>query len=189
MPSNFNCLIKTVLDKSESKNWKDAVTEWEIEDCQEDCSCSTECICGKEGLRYLFTIHNIVNGNRLFPIGSSCIKKFGVAGLNEETSLWEKEFQLYDAVATSSFIDLKGGLFSRKLLKKLYDEGAFAPSDYNDHYPYKDYKFLLDMFNKREMTSGQSKRCAAIILSSIKPFILRKLRAKKIAKAQKHENQ
>ena len=88
MSSNNDNLIKEVLDNSESKNWIDAVKEWEIIDCEEDENCSTYCICGKEGLRYLFTIKNTINNNELYPIGSSCIKKFGVEDLYSEASLW-----------------------------------------------------------------------------------------------------
>ena len=41
-------LIMTVINNSESDNWQEAVTEWEIYDCEEDASGSEECICGKE---------------------------------------------------------------------------------------------------------------------------------------------
>ena len=60
MSSNYDNLIKEVLEKSESKNWTDAVKEWEIVDCEEDENRSNYCICGKEGLRYLFTIKNTI---------------------------------------------------------------------------------------------------------------------------------
>ena len=60
-------LIATVIDYSESNNWESAVTEWEIYDCEEDESNSETCICGKENIRYLYTIRNILNGNELFP--------------------------------------------------------------------------------------------------------------------------
>ena len=176
MSSNYDNLIKEVLDKSESKNWTDAVKEWEIIDCEEDEKCSTYCVCGKEGLRYLFTIRNTKNNNELHPIGSSCIKKFGVKDLYSEASLWEQEFKLYNAIANDSFISLKNGLFSRKLLHKLYVEGAFKPTSYNNYTPYNDYKFLKEMFNKRELSDKQEKRCTAIILNSIKPFIKEKLK-------------
>ena len=69
----FNKLIQTVIELSESDSWEDAVTEWLIEDCEEDEMCKGTCICGKEKLRYLFTIRNTYNQNILFPIGSSCI--------------------------------------------------------------------------------------------------------------------
>lgn len=176
MSSNYNNLIEKVIDKSESNNWNDAVKEWEIYDCVEDENHSTNCICGKEGLRYLFTIRNKINNNELFPIGSSCIKKFGVEDLYSEASIWEQEFKLYDAISKNNFISLKSGLFSRKLLRKLYDDGAFKPTSYNDNNPYNDYQFLLKMFNKREPSEKQLKRCTAIILNSIKPFIKQKLK-------------
>ncbi len=176
MSSTYDNLFKEVLEKSESKNWKYAVNEWEICDCDEDETCSTQCICGKEGLRYLFTIRNIINNNKLYPIGSSCIKKFSVDDLYSEANLWEQEFKLYNAISNNSYISLKNGLFSRKLLFKLYEEGAFKPTSYNNNEPYNDYEFLLDMFNKREISEKQNRRCTAIILNSIKPFIKSKLK-------------
>ena len=172
----YERLFKEVIDASESKEWAKAVQEWEVYDCDEDETCSTNCICGKEGLRYLFTIYNEINGNKLFPIGSSCIKKFGVSELYENASLWEKEFELYHAIEKNKFITLKDGLFSRKLLYKLYQDGAFKPTPFNGNNPYNDYKFMLDMFNKREPTDKQMKRCTAIILNSIKPYIKQKLK-------------
>lgn len=69
-------LIVRVINASEADNWENAVQEWEIVDCEEDEDLSESCVCGKEELRYLFTIRNVYNGNLLFPIGSSCIKPF-----------------------------------------------------------------------------------------------------------------
>lgn len=176
MSTYSEALISKVIELSEALNWEDAVHEWEVYDCEEDENCSTNCICGKEGLRYLFTIHNLINDNYLFPIGSSCIKKFGVSEMYTEASLWEQEFELYHAIENNSFITLKDGLFSRKLLYKLYEDGAFTPNVYNNFNPYNDYKFLLDMFNKREPSEKQMKRCTAIILGTIKPYIKEKLK-------------
>ena len=75
--SNHIRLMETVVSKSYSKKWDEAVLEWEIINCEEDSSLSSYCICGKDSLYYLFTIRNARNGNILYPIGSSCIKKFG----------------------------------------------------------------------------------------------------------------
>ena len=50
--------MMTVIRSSESDNWKDAVVEWDIDDCEEDLSCSSECVCGKENIKYLYTIRN-----------------------------------------------------------------------------------------------------------------------------------
>lgn len=55
--------INTILENSIGNDWESAVMEWEIEDCIEDEELKSSCICGKENLRYLFTIHNIYNHN------------------------------------------------------------------------------------------------------------------------------
>ena len=99
-------LIQRVLDESESNTWNEAVLEWVIDDCEEDNSLQSSCICGKEELRYLFTIRNVRNGNTLFPIGSSCIKKFDRDDLNEEVSIQEKLFKLFHAIEDGNFITL-----------------------------------------------------------------------------------
>ena len=132
MPSSyFKRLMKKVIDKSESNNWEDAVQEWCIIDCQEDEYCSEICICGKEDLRYLFAIQNTNNKNILFPIGSSCIKRFGRQDLKDETTIYEQMFRLVHMARNREFISFTSDLFSRKLLKYLYKKGAFD-THYND---------------------------------------------------------
>ena len=166
-------LICKVINKSESDNWDDAVMEWEIIDCEEDESCSEMCICGKENIKYLYTIKNIYNANILFPIGSSCIKKFDRKDLREKTTLMEAQFKLLHAVEKNQFLTLSTDLFTRRLLLWLYEEGAFN-SKYNNFKGEVDYNFMLKMFNKRnkdDITVAQRKKIAAILLNSIKPFL------------------
>ncbi len=169
-----NNLIQKVLDESESNTWDDAVQEWVIDDCEEDDELQSSCICGKEDLRYLFRIRNYINGNTLFPIGSSCIRKFNRKDLNEEVNVKEKLFKLFHAIEDGSFITLSPEFFSRKLLKYLYNEGAFLANRYNDFNPEKDYDFMLKMFNKRDkdsITEKQQKKINAIIITSIRPYL------------------
>lgn len=180
MPSTFEQLKRVVLEKSYSKNWTTAVLEWEITDTDEDESCSSSCVCGKENIRYLYTIENTKTNETLFPIGSSCIRKFDRSDLNNQTSLIEQLFRLYHAVEENKFISLSNELFSRKLLKYLYDEGAFL-SDNEDYDEEENYEFLLKMFNKREkeaITQGQDRKIKAIILNNIKPFVQKRLKSK-----------
>ena len=54
------------------------------------------------------------------------------------------------AVESNEFIELTSEYFTRKLLRYLYDNDAFEPNQYNGFIAYKDYQFLLDMFNKRK---------------------------------------
>ncbi len=171
-------LIQRVLDESESNTWNEAVLEWVIDDCEEDNSLQSSCICGKEELRYLFTIRNVKNGNTLFPIGSSCIKKFDRDDLNEEVSIQEKLFKLFHAIEDGSFITLSPEFFSRKLLRYLYDEGVFLANEYNNYDPEIDYEFMLKMFNKRDKTSitlNQQRKINAIIMTSIRPYLVEQL--------------
>lgn len=171
-------LIQAVLTLSEANDWKSAVAEWYLDDVEEDENLEESCVCGKEHLRYFFTIRNVLNNNTLYPIGSSCIKKFNRADLNEEVSAKEQLFKLLHAIENNSFLTLSTEFFSRKLLLYLYELGAFEATQYNDFEPHNDYKFLLDMFNKRNRTDKQNKKATAIILSLIRPFLQEVLKDK-----------
>jgi len=182
-------LIKVVIDSSEAATWKLAVLEWNIVDCEEDEELESSCVCGKENLRYLFTIENNINGNALFPIGSSCIRKFDRGDLNEVATIREHLFKLLRAIESGGHILLSPKYFSRKLIAYLYDNGVFRANCYNDFNPHNDYCFLLDMFNKRDKASvsqSQNRKIDAIILNSIKPFLRNMLLSK--IKKKNYEN-
>lgn len=174
----YKNLISAVLEHSDSSDWQSAVLEWSIEDVVEDETLSESCVCGKENLRYLFTIRNTINGNLLYPIGSTCIKKFERSDLNELVSVKEQLFKLLHAIENNNFITLSSQYFSRRLLRYLYDNDAFEPTPYNQYEPYNDYQFLLDMFNKNKRSANQEKKATAIILNSIKPYLQRLLKNK-----------
>jgi len=182
--SYFINLMQTVIDLSVADDWYSAVEEWYLYDVEEDEFREESCVCGKEKLLYLFTIRNENNGSTLFPIGSSCIKKFERSDLNEEVAAKEQLFKLLHAIENNEFLSLTSNLFTRKLLLYLYEIGAFAPTAYNRYDPENDYRFMLDMFNKRNrMTVRQESKTTAIILSAIKPF-LKKMLDDKIRKTR-----
>ena len=167
--SYYQNLIKSVIEASESDIWEEVVQEWEIFDCEEDDTCSSECICKHEGLKYLYTIRNDNNGNILFPIGSSCIKKFGRDDLDEEIAIKEKMFSLFHAVEKHERIELSAKYFSKKLLYYFYE---------ND-----DYEFLLKMFrktNKSDITEAQHRKIRALIVNSILPYLRSELKFRKV---------
>jgi diphthamide synthase subunit DPH2 len=162
------------MDCSVATDWESAVLEWEVFDCEEDEDLQAACICGKEELRYLFTIRNILNGNLLYPIGSSCIKKFERDDLDDDVAIKEQLFKLLHAIENNEFITLSSDLFSRKLLGYLYDEDVFQANSYNRFNPEVDYEFLLKMFNKRHkdsISTMQQRKISAIIMSSIRPYL------------------
>lgn len=147
----YDKLNRVILENSNSKLWNVAVREWEILDVEEDSSQSEACICGKEDLKYLFTIGNQLNGNTLYLIGSQCIKKFDHVDLNDEISVKKQLFELLHAVENNKFLRLSSEFFTRKLLRYLLDIGAFKATQWND------YSFMLDMFNKKTRTEKQEK--------------------------------
>ncbi|MGM0172622.1 hypothetical protein IGJ39_002775 [Enterococcus sp. AZ140] len=177
--SYHKVLTKKVIEQSKSSMWKEAVLEWEIEDIIEIVTEEASCICGKENIRYLYTIKNNKNSNILFPIGSSCIKKFDREDFNSIVSTQEKLFKLLHAVRDSKFITLDSEYFSRNLLEYLYEENVFTPNEFNNCDGENDYNFMLKMFNQRKDPSNkQQKKITAIILNSIKPFIEERLNNK-----------
>ena len=174
----YENLIKAVIDASVADTWDLAVLEWEIVDCTEDDSVSSQCVCKHEGLRYLYKIRNTNNKNILFPIGSTCIKKFGRNDLDEELSVMEQMFSLLHAVERHERIELSSKYFSRKLLEYLYDKDVFVPNKFNDFDGYNDYEFLLKIFNKvnkADISEAQHRKTMAIIKNSILPYLRSKL--------------
>ena len=178
--SSFEQLVKVVLSKSVSKRWEDAIKEWDLYDTDEDECASSVCVCGKTGIRYLHRIKNSINNKTIYPIGSCCIKKFNRADLNEKITVKEKLFKLYHAVEQKEFLNLDTEIFSRKLIKYLYKEGAFD-SDNPNYSSESNYNFFLDMFNKRnkeEITEPQHSKIRAIMIKNIIPFVRKQLAGK-----------
>lgn len=175
-------LIIPIVDASLSDKWEEAVLEWDIIDCEEDKKAETQCMCGHEGIRYLFHIRNRFTGREFDPIGSECIKKFGRKDLSSEVDVQERLFRLYEAMTTDVRITLDSTYFSRKLLMYLLDDDAFRPTQYNGNDGANDYQFLLDMFNRRDkdsISSAQERKINAILAFSIRPYLSAKLAAKR----------
>lgn len=169
-------LIRCVLNNSRSSIWKEAVEEWDIVGWDEDETCCSKCICGKEEIKYLYTIRNRETYRVLEPIGSRCIEKFKRQDLNYQVRINQKLFQLMHAIESNEYIELNSNLFSRKLINYLYQEGAFD-NPYNSYDGQYDYEFFIKMFNKKsEPTYRQKKKIDAIILNSIKPYLIEILR-------------
>lgn len=164
-------LINAIVDNSESTEWESAVQEWSMTACRIDSSCSSQCVCGQERIKYLFEITNFLNRNILFPIGSRCINKFGRKDLDEQVDVYEQMCRLLEAVKAGEYIALDSKLFSKKLIKYLYEHGVFQATSYNLNNSYNDYKFLIDMFGKRNPpTVHQQKKINALIIQNIIPY-------------------
>ncbi len=164
--------ILKVLKLSDSNEWEEAKDEWEIDDYEVDPNCSSECICGHQGIKFLYTIKNTINGNIVNPVGSSCVKKFERDDFDYSVLINESYLKIIKAVENKEFLSLKGGLFSRKLINYLYEKEVFKPSKFNGYDSEKDRDFLIDMFNKKkELTENQEKKVRGLIGFQIVPYI------------------
>lgn len=140
-------LIGTVIGLSVADDWEGARREWEIVGCEVDETHSATCVCGKEGLRYVYTIANTETGETLSPIGSSCIKKFEQSDMDEELAGWQQAIKLMEEAARigkEDYVHLHSGSYSRN---------------------------LLDMFNGGFCSEAQERKCQAIIMQSIYPWL------------------
>ena len=167
------------MEASVSPDWESAVHEWDIIDCEEDEDLEGICVCGKENLRYLYEIRNCRNDNILWPVGSCCIRKFGRDDLKDQATIQEQLFRLLHAIRDRKRIELTTEFFSRKLLRYLYEDNAFPPTEYNDGDGWYDYNFLLDIFNRHdEVTERQERKVNGIIAYSLRPYLEKKLHGK-----------
>lgn len=172
-----NLLSKVMKLSEDRSSWENAVREWEIFDHEEDETATSSCVCGKEGLRYLFTIKNDINGNKIFPIGSVCINKFGREDLDSQTTVLEKLYKLHHAIEDGQYITLTSDYFSRNLLKYLYDNDVFVPNQYNNNDGFNDYNFLLKMFNRRnkDSSSEREERKVKALIMVIRNYLLKNI--------------
>lgn len=151
-------LIGTVIGLSVADDWEGARREWEIVGCEVDETHSATCVCGKEGLRYVYTIANTETGETLSPIGSSCIKKFEQSDMDEELAGWQQAIKLMEEAARigkEDYVHLHSGSYSRKLLYFLYEQDAFRPTKYNGGF----------------CSEAQERKSQAIIMQSIYPWL------------------
>lgn len=164
-------LPQEVLQRSRSEYFAEATQEWDITGRAEDSQASSYCVCGKHGLRYLFEVTNRETGATLYPIGSTCIEQFEREDLTQEVAFTQSKFRILHA-AQQGTLELRGGLFFRRLLAHLYEEGCFQPNKFNGFDAHKDYQFLVDMFNKRsEPSEKQQGKIWALLHRGIVPHL------------------
>ncbi len=175
--SNWN-LPKEVVALSCANDFESARYEWDLVGRSVDPEASQNCICGKEGLKYLFTIRNHMTGKELYPIGSSCIELFEREDFNHQTSIAKQLYAVLAEYKETGTLKLNGGSMNKAVLKQLYDDGCFKPSQYNGGNPEADYKFLVDMFNKRnDPTDAQRRKIWALLNRTIAPYLQQTLDA------------
>lgn len=173
--SNWN-LPKEVVDASLADDFEAARHEWDLVDRNIDPTSSQNCVCGKEGLKYLFTIRNRETGAELYPIGSSCIELFGRRDLDQQVGIIKQMYEVLAEYRETGSLRLNGGAITRAVLRQLYEEGCFVPNSFNGHNPEADYQFLVDMFNRRNDPSKKQQGKIWVLLNkTVGPYLERTL--------------
>ena len=173
--SSWN-LPREVVALSCADDFESARYEWDLVDRGIDPTSSQICVCGKEGLKYLFTIRNRETGAKLYPIGSSCIELFGRKDLDQQTNIAIQMYAVLAEYREIGSLKLNGGALTKAVLKQLYEEGCFTPTSFNKGNPETDYQFLVDMFNKRKEPSEKQQRKTWMLLNKVVgPYLERTL--------------
>lgn len=174
MWTQFQALVRAVIDSSVANDWGTAVTEWEVTDVDEDPDGRGICVCGQPNLVQLFTIENQRNRAVLQPIGSHCVHQFERTDLNRQVDVFSKLLVLRAADRDGKKITLTSDYFSRALLEHFAYEGVFTPDQWNGHDGDNDYVFLLQMFNKHDKDSimtRQQRKIYMLLRNKVLPFV------------------
>ncbi len=173
-------LHDAVLQASQANTWDQATKEWNEVSLIFNGIGRSNCICGN-AIKYAYELFNNVTGQRLFPIGSDCVRHFHRLSLDqqleEEEKLLRKLENLTRKVKKIEKIKVNKSDFDERLLKWFWEKGVFKANRGNQFTPEKDYQLFLEVFQGGSWTKAEPKKKARleeVLEKCIKPFLLGK---------------
>ena len=173
-------LHDAVLQASQANTWDQATKEWNEVSLIFNGIGRSNCICGN-AIKYAYELFNNVTGQRLFPIGSDCVRHFQLISLDqqleEEEKLLRKLENLTRKAKKKEKIKVNKSDFDERLLKWFWEKGVFKANRCNQFAPEKDYQLFLEVFQGRSWTKAEPKKKARleeVLEKCIKPFLLGK---------------
>ena len=173
-------LHDAVLHASKADTWDQATKEWNEVSLIFNGIGRSNCICGN-AIKYAYELFNNVTGQRLFPIGSDCVRHFHRLSLDqqleEEEKLLRKVENLTRKAQKKEKIKVNKVDFDERLLKWFWDKGVFKANRGNQFAPEKDYQLFLEVFQGGSWTKADPKKKARmeeVLEKCIKPFLLGK---------------
>ena len=173
-------LHDAVLQASKADTWEQATKEWNEVSLIFNGIGRSNCVCGN-AIKYAYELFNGVTGQRLFPIGSDCVRHFHRLTLDqqleEEEKLLRKVENLTRKAQKKEKIKVNKSDFDERLLKWLWEKGVFKPNRGNQFSPEKDYQLFLEVFQGGSWTKAEPKKKARmeeVLEKCIKPFLLGK---------------
>ena len=173
-------LHDAVLQASQANTWDQATKEWNEVSLIFNGIGRSNCICGN-AIKYAYELFNTVTGQRLFPIGSDCVRHFHRISLDqqleEEEKLLRKLENLTRKVKKKDKIKVNKSDFDERLLKWFWERGVFKANRGNQFAPEKDYQLFLEVFQGGSWAKAEPKKKARleeVLEKCIKPFLLGK---------------
>ncbi|HEW2636280.1 TPA: hypothetical protein V0P38_001694 [Streptococcus pneumoniae] len=173
-------LHNAVLQASKADTWEQATKEWNEVSFIFNGIGRSNCVCGN-AIKYAYELFNGVTGQRLFPIGSDCVRHFHRLSLDqqleEEEKLLRKVENLTRKAQKKEKIKVNKSNFDERLLKWLWEKGVFKPNRGNQFAPERDYQLFLEVFQGGSWTKAEPKKKARmeeVLEKCIKPFLLGK---------------
>ena len=173
-------LHDAVLQASQANTWDQATKEWNEVSLIFNGIGRSNCICGN-AIKYAYELFNNVTGQRLFPIGSDCVRHFQLISLDqqleEEEKLLRKLENLTRKVKKKEKIKVNKSDFDERLLNWFWEKCVFKANRGNQFAPEKDYQLFLEVFQGGSWTKAEPKKKARleeVLEKCIKPFLLGK---------------
>ncbi len=173
-------LHDAVLQASKADTWDQATKEWNEVSLIFNGIGRSNCICGN-AIKYSYELFNGVTGQRLFPIGSDCVRHFHRISLDqqleEEEKLLRKVENLTKKAQKKGKIKVTKSDFDERLLKWFWEKGVFKANRGNQFAPERDYQLFLEVFQGGSWTKADPKKKARleeVLEKCIKPFLLGK---------------
>ena len=173
-------LHDAVLQASQANTWDQATKEWNEVSLIFNGIGRSNCICGN-AIKYAYELFNNATGQRLFPIGSDCVRHFHRLTLDqqleEEERLLRKVENLTRKVKKKETIKVNKSDFDEQLLNWFWEKGVFKANRGNQFAPEKDYQLFLEVFQGGSWTKAEPKKKARmeeVLEKCIKPFLLGK---------------
>ena len=173
-------LHDAVLQASQTNTWDQATKEWNEVSLIFNGIGRSNCICGN-AIKYAYELFNNVTGQRLFPVGSDCVRHFHRISLDqqleEEEKLLRKLENLTRKAKKKEKIKVNKSDFDERLLKWFWEKDVFKANRGNQFAPEKDYQLFLEVFQGGSWTKAEPKKKARleeVLEKCIKPFLLGK---------------
>ena len=170
-------LHDAVLQASKADTWEQATKEWNEVSLIFNGIGRSNCICGN-AIKYAYELFNGVTGQRLFPIGSDCVRHFKKLNLDqqleEEEKLLRKIESLTRKAQKKEIIKVNKTDFDERLLDWLWKKGVFKANQFT---PERDYELFLEVFRGGSWSKAEPKkksRMEEVLEKCIKPFLLGK---------------